>query len=255
MWNQWSTDAYDGMIAELIRMKGDGDYTINAYLSRPLGPGPYPGIVLVHHLPGWAEIYREMARRFSQHGYVVICPNLYQRFGHGTPEEVAAKARGAGGVPDDSVVGDCQAAMDYLRFQPYSSGRVGIMGTCSGGRHACLVACRVKGFDAVVDCWGGNVVMPPDRLTPQQPKAPIEYTGDLSCPMLGLFGNDDQSPSPEQVNQHEEELKKHGKTYEFHRYDGAGHGFWYYDRPAYRPQQAMDGWQKVFDFFGRCLQD
>ncbi len=254
MWNQWNTDTYQGMISELIRIKGDNGDTVNAYFSRPLGPGPHPGIVLVHHLPGWDEIYREMARRFSEHGYVVICPNLFERFGHGTPEEIAAAARGAGGVPDDSVVGDCTAAMDYLRSLPYSNGRVGIIGTCSGGRQAFLVACRVKGFDALVECWGGNVVMPPDRISPQQPVSPIEYTKDLSCPMLGLFGNDDQSPSPELVNQHEEELKKHGKTYDFHRYDGAGHGFWYYDRPAYRPEQAMAGWQEVFTFFGQHLQ-
>jgi carboxymethylenebutenolidase len=199
-------------------------------------------------------LYREFARRFSEHGYVVICPNLYQRFGHGTPEDMAAQARGAGGVPDDGVVGDCSAAMDYLRSLPYSNGRVGIIGTCSGGRHAFLVACRAKGFDAVVECWGGNVVMAQDKLTPQQPVSPIDYTQGLSCPMLGLFGNDDQSPPPEQVNQHEEELKKHGKTYDFHRYDGAGHGFWYYDRANYRPQQAMDAWQKVFAFFGQHLQ-
>ena len=75
--------------------------------------------------------------------------------------------------------------------------------------------------------------------------APIDYTKDLSCPMIGIFGNDDKSPSPEQVNQHEAELKKHGKNYEFHRYDGAGHGFFYYDRPAYRQEQAVDGWKKV----------
>ena len=144
--------------------------------------------------------------------------------------------------------------MDWLRAQPYGNGKVGIIGTCSGGRHASLVACRVQGFDAAVVCWGGNVVMAPDRLTPQQPKAPIDYTVDLSCPMLGLFGNDDHSPSPDQVNQHEAELKKHGKTYDFHRYDGAGHGFWYYDRAAYRPEQAMDAWGKVFDFFGQHLE-
>ena len=254
MWNEWRTDAYSGMIAELIGMQGDGGDTINAYLSRPLGPGPYPGIVLAHHLPGWDELYREFAHRFSQHGYVVISPNMFQRFGHGTPPEVAAMARGAGGVPDDSVVGDCRAAMDYLRSLPYSNGRVGIIGTCSGGRHAFLVACRVQGFDAVVECWGGGVVMPQERLSPAQPVAPIDYTSDLSCPMLGLFGNDDQSPSPEQVDQHEEELKKHGKNYAFHRYDGAGHGFWYHDRPGYRPEQAMDSWEKVFAFFGQHLQ-
>ncbi len=254
MWNQWNTDAYIGIISELVRIKGDKDDTINAYLSRPLGSGPYPAILLVHHLPGWDELYREMARRFSEHGYVVICPNFFQRFGHGTPEEVAARARGAGGVSDESVVGDCKAALGFLKTLPYSSGRVGIIGTCSGGRHAFLAACRVRGFDAVVDCWGGKVVMTPDQITPQQPVAPINYTKDLSCPILGLFGNEDQSPSQEQVNQLEAELKKHGKAHEFHRYDGAGHGFWYYDRPAYRPQQAMDGWQKVFAFFGKHLK-
>jgi carboxymethylenebutenolidase len=78
-------------------------------------------------------------------------------------------------------------------------------------------------------------------------------TKDLSCPLIGIFGNDDRAPSPEQVNQHEAELEKHGKTYEFHRYDGAGHGIWYWHRPLYRPEQAMDGWSKVFAFFGKHL--
>jgi carboxymethylenebutenolidase len=84
--------------------------------------------------------------------------------------------------------------------------------------------------------------------------APIDYTQGLNTPLLGLFGNDDQSPTPEQVNQHEEALKKYGKQYEFHRYDGAGHGFFYYHTPLYRQQQAMDGWAKVFAFFERYLQ-
>ncbi len=254
MWNQFRTDAYEGMLAETVTMRGHNGDPINAYFTRPLGAGPFPGIVLAHHLPGWDELYREFARRFAQHGYVAISPNLYQRFGHGTPEEVAAKARGAGNVPDDSVVGDCEAAMTYLKSLPYSNGKVGIIGTCSGGRHTFLVACRAKGFSAAVDCWGGRVVMSKEDLTPAQPVSPLDYTRDLSCPLLGLFGNEDQNPSPQHVNQLEEELRKHRKTYEFHRYDGAGHGFWYYDRPAYRPQQAMDGWQKVFAFFGQHLQ-
>ena len=52
----------------------------------------------------------------------------------------------------------------------------------------------------------------------------------------------------------EEELKKHGKDYTFHRYDGAGHAFWSYDREAYRPIQAMDSWEKVFAFFEKHLR-
>ena len=91
------------------------------------------------------------------------------------------------------------------------------------------------------------------ELTPKQPVAPIEFTKDLSCPLLGLFGNEDRAPTPEQVNQQEAELKKHHKQYEFHRYDGAGHGFFYYDRPMYRIEQAVDGWQKVFAFLRKHL--
>src|SRR5450755_4174077 len=63
--------------------------------------------------------------------------------------------------------------------------------------------------------------------------APDEMTKDLSCPLLGIFGNDDRAPSPEQVNQHEAELKKHGKMHEFYRYGGAGHGIFYWHRPLY----------------------
>ena len=95
--------------------------------------------------------------------------------------------------------------------------------------------------------------MSADQLNEMSPVAPIDLTDGLQAPLLGIFGNDDQNPPPDQVNQHEEELKKHGKTYEFHRYDGAGHGFWYYDRPAYRQEQAMDAWNKTFAFFGKHL--
>ena len=244
----YQTDVYEGMLAETVTVRGAGGEAINAYFARPLGPGPFPGVVTIHHAPGWDEWYREVTRKFAHHGYATVSPNLYFRDGHGTPEDVAAKARAAGGVPDDQAVGDLEGAMQYLRSLPYVNGRVGVFGTCSGGRHAYLAACRAKGFDAVVDCWGGRVVMPADALSPKQPVAPIDYTGDLPCPILGLFGEEDRSPTPEQVAQHEAELKRHGKTYEFHMYPKAGHGFFYYDRPNYRQEQAVDGWKKIFAF-------
>jgi len=251
MWNQFETTGYDGMMAETIGLKGYNGDLINAYFARPLGTGPYGSVVLVNHMPGWDEFYREFTRRFAQQGYAAICPNIYYRFGAGTPDDVVARARAEGGLVDSNVIGDCEAAAGYLRALPYTNGKVGIIGTCSGGRHAVLTACSVPGFNAVVDCWGGGVVQA--ETTPQRPVAPIDLTKNLPCPILGLFGNDDQNPSPEQVNQHEAELKKNNKTYDFHRYDGAGHGFFYYDRPNYRQQQAMDGWGKLLEFFGKQL--
>ena len=116
-----------------------------------------------------------------------------------------------------------------------------------------VTASRVSGFDAVADLGGGGVIMRPQDLSVARPVAPIDLTAGLSAPLLGLFGNDDSHPGPEQVNQHEAELKRLGKTYEFHRYDGAGHGFFYYDRPMYRVEQALDGWKKVFGFLQKHL--
>ena len=95
--------------------------------------------------------------------------------------------------------------------------------------------------------------MAPEQLTAKFPVSPLDYTKDLSCPILGLFGEEDTSPTPEQVRRHEEELKKNGKNYEFHIYPNAGHGFFYYNRPNYRQEQAEDGWKKVFAFLEKHL--
>jgi len=250
----YTTDQREGMVAETVDIAGAKGEKINAYFAKPTTSGKFPGMVLIHHAPGWDEWYKECTRRFAHHGYITITPNLYFRDGHGTPEDVGAKVRAAGGIPDDQVLGDVEGAIKFLRSQPNLNGKVGVFGTCSGGRHGFLAACRLKGIDALVECWGGRVAASKEELTPKQPVAPIDLTKDLSCPMLGLFGNDDKAPSPEQVNRHEEELKKHGKNHEFHRYDGAGHGFFYYDRPpAYRAEQAVDGWKKIWAFLPKHL--
>jgi carboxymethylenebutenolidase len=244
---------YRGMTCENLTIEGYKGTPITAYVAKPSGPGPFPGVVLVHHLPGWSEFYIETTRRFAHHGYLAICANLYERAGQGDPDDVAAKVRGDGGIPDAQVVGDTDAAVKWMRTQANHNGKIGVFGSCSGGRHAVIYACQRKDIDACADLWGGRVVMGKEELNDKTPVAPIDMTKDLSCPLIGIFGNEDRAPSPEQVNEHEAALKKHGKTYEFYRYDGAGHGIWYWHRPLYRPEQAMDGWGKVFAFFGKHL--
>ncbi|MCD8023820.1 MAG: dienelactone hydrolase family protein, partial [Lachnospiraceae bacterium] len=254
MWNTLNTGDYEGMIAETITISGYNGENIRAYYSRPLGAGPFPGIVMIHHMPGWDEFTREAARHFTQHGYSVLCPDLFGRFGTGTPTEVTQRVREAGGVHDDTVMGDCAGALQFLKSQANSNGRTGVIGMCSGGRHSFLAACTLDGFDEAVDCWGGGVVCEPDQLTPARPGAPIDYAANLNCPLLGIFGNDDGNPSPADVDKLEQVLKDLGKDYEFYRYDGAGHGIWYYDKPMYRREQAMDSWEKTLEFFERELK-
>ena len=166
---QYRTDMYEGLLAETITIAGHHGDSIGAYFARPLTAGPHPGVVLIHHAPGWDDWYHEATLRFARRGYVALCPDLYHRAGHGSAEDVAAMVRNAGGVPDDQVVEDMEGGMRYLRSLPHLNGKVGVIGSCSGGRHAYLVACRAAGVDAIVDLWGGGVVARPEDLNEEAP--------------------------------------------------------------------------------------
>jgi carboxymethylenebutenolidase len=265
--------SYRGQSSQTIQIKGNNGDQIEAYYARPDGPGPFPGVVVIHHMPGWDNWTCEVVRKMAHNGYAAIAPHLYSRHGPGSPDDLAAAARNAGGVSDDQVTGDVQGSLEFLRAQPEANGKVGVIGFCSGGRQSYMVACRLP-FDAAVDCWGGGVIPGAPGGggpggggggggggmgggAPAAPSAPrvsvIDLTPDLKCPILGIFGNEDRNPDPDQVNKTEEILKQNGKTYEFHRYDGAGHGFFGADRPGYRPEQAVDGWSKVFAWYEKYL--
>jgi carboxymethylenebutenolidase len=244
---------YEGMMAEAVQIVGHGGDEIAAYLARPLGPGPYPGVVVIHHMPGWDDATKEITRRFATRGYAAICPHLHFREGRdASPDDAAAAARASGGVPDERFLGDAAAAMHYLRALTYSNGKVGMIGYCSGGRQTFLAACSLD-LDAAVDCYGGFVVASPPAGMPIRMKPVIDKASKLSCPLLGLFGADDANPSPAETKSIEQVLKGHGKTYQFHTYHGAGHGFFATDRVSSRPEAAKEGWERIWEWFGRYL--
>ncbi len=241
------------MMAESVTITGHGGDQIEAYHARPTSRGSSPGVVVIHHMPGYDRSTKEIVRTFAAYGYAALCPNLHYRYAPGaTAGDAAAAAIDAGGVPDEQCVGDVRGTVDFLRALPSANGRVGVIGYCSGGRQAYLVACSLD-IDAAVDCYGGRVVAAPDDLTPARPIAPIDRTPDLRCPLLGLFGAQDANPSPEQTAEIEAALRVHGKTYEFHTFDDAGHAFFSVDRPNYRVDAAKQGWRLIWDFFGRTL--
>ncbi len=202
------TDQVEGTVAETITISGANGDQIGAYIARPTAPGNHPAVVLIHHAPGWSDWYHEATLRFARQGYIAICPNLFHRLGHGTVAEMSVKVREAGGVGDAQVVGDIQGAVKHVRGMAGHNGKVGVIGSCSGGRHTYLVACQTEGIDAAVDLWG-NAVMKPEDLTPLRPVAPIDMTANLQAPLLGIFGNDDQGPSPADVDRTEMALKQH----------------------------------------------
>jgi carboxymethylenebutenolidase len=240
-------------MAEGVMISGHNGDEIEAYCARPTATGLFPGVVVIHHMPGFDRSTKEIVRTFAAYGYSAVCPNLHYRYAPGAKAgDAAAAAREAGGVPDDQCIGDVRGAVEFLRELPNANGRVGVIGYCSGGRQAYVVACSLD-IDAAVDCYGGRVVAAPDDLTPARPVSPIDRTPDLKCPLLGLFGAQDSNPSPAQTAQLEAALTAYGKTYEFHTFDDAGHAFFSVDRPNFRVEAAKQGWKLIWDFFGRYL--
>jgi carboxymethylenebutenolidase len=244
----------DSLRAETISFAGYGGEEIEGYLAQPLDQGGFGAVVVIHHMPGYDEGTKEITRKFAAHGYLALCPNLYSREATpgASPDDVAAVARAKGGVPDERLVGDVKGAVDHLYGLGSSNGRVATIGYCSGGRQSFLAACSLQ-LDAAVDCYGAFIVGTPPEGSPLK-IGPIDHMAkDLSCPLLGLFGAEDQHPSPAEVAELEKALKQAGKTYEFHSYEGAGHAFFATNRPSYRPEAANDGWERIWTFFGRYL--
>jgi carboxymethylenebutenolidase len=239
--------------AETTKIPGHGGDEIEAYLSQPLDEGRYGGVVVIHHMPGYDEGTKDITRRFAAHGYLAICPNLYSREAPGLkPEDASALVRAAGGVPDERLVGDVNGALRFLKSLDRSNGKVGTIGYCSGGRQSFLSACSLK-LDAAVDCYGAFVGNAPPKELGLKAGPILQLAERLSCPLLGLFGAEDQHPSPEETSELERILAEHGKTTEFHTYEGAGHAFFATDRPNFRVDAANAGWAEIWEFFGRYL--
>ena len=243
----------DSLSATTIRLTGHGGDEIEAYLARPDGEQRRGGVVVIHHMPGYDRATKEMVRRFAELGYDAICPNLYIREAPGAaPDDAAATARANGGVPDERLVGDVSAVTDYLRALPTSNGKVGVIGYCSGGRQSVLAACKLD-LDAAVDCYGAFVTGIVPEGFPMKVGNLVDQLPELRAPLLGLFGADDKFPGPEQVAELEQILTEQGKDFEFHTYEGAGHGFFSVDRPSYNVAAANDGWEKITAFYAARL--
>ncbi len=222
--------------------------TMNAFYSRPAEPGSYPGVIVTMEGMGLMEHHKDIAVRFAVRGYLAIAPDLYTREGTPEPENVLATLFAS---PDARAMDDLEGAARFLKSQAHGNGKVGIIGFCSGGRYTLMLACQSSNIDAAVDSAGGHIA--DQEITALRPVNPIDMVSDLSCPLLALFGIEDQNPTPEQAERLRAELDKHGKTYEWVMYENAGHAFFADYRPSYRAAPAQDMWHRVLEFYGKHL--
>lgn len=118
-----------------------------------------------------------------------------------------------------------------------------------GGRLAFLHASNNPDLRAAVIFHSGNIMVAGDSR-----RSPLEQAINIRAPLLGLFGSDDENPSPSDVQTIDSELARLGKAHEFHSYAGAGHAFLNFTRPGvFREAQAKTAWAKCLSWLHRYL--
>jgi carboxymethylenebutenolidase len=221
-----------------------GSEVLRGHLSRAQPKGERGALVLIPDVYGLAPLYREIAGRFADRGFTTLAVDLYTR--EGTPKLTSpAEAMGwIAGLSDPRVLGDLQAAIDSLAAPDL---RIGITGFCMGGQYALLAACSVRGVSACVSFYG---MLRYAERNEKKPRSPLDAAGDLSCPYLGIFGEDDALIPGKDVAELGERLAGAGKTFEIKSYPGCGHAFLNHTRPdAYRPEAAADAFERAVSFF------
>jgi carboxymethylenebutenolidase len=240
--------------AREVSFASNGDL-LEGYLARPRAAGNYAGLIVVHEIFGVNEHIRDVTRRFANAGFIALAPNLFSRAGKVDLSEMETARAIAFSVTDAQVVRDLEAAAAFLRTQPGATGKVGCIGFCFGGREALLFACNSDKLDAAIDCWGGFLTSatPSEKTTAARPKPVMEMGERLSCPLLAVFGAEDQNPSPADAAELRARLEKAGKNFTVKVFENAGHAFFADYRPQYREAAAFELWRDAIAFLREHL--
>jgi carboxymethylenebutenolidase len=236
---------------------GHGGDDINAYLAAPVEEGARAGMIVIHEAGGLGEHIRDVVARFANIGYVALGVDLYTREGGPPPPgDMEALFARLFAMPDERVLGDLDGAADLLRAREDSTGKVGCIGFCMGGRFTLLFASARRQLDAAVDCWGGFIdkATTDERSTPLRPTPPLELATHLSCPLYAAIGAEDHNPSPELAAPLRAAAAESGHDVQVEVYEGAGHAFFADYRPSYRPEPAARLWEQAVPFLDRHLR-
>jgi carboxymethylenebutenolidase len=235
-----------GLEAGEVKIPAKGGDMV-AYRAMPDKGGPFPVILVVEEIFGVHEHIKDLCRRLAKVGYLAIAPELFARQGDVTKyteipkiiSEVVSK------VPDEQVMGDLDAAVDWAKKNKGDTAKLGITGFCWGGRIVWLYTAHSKQLKAGV-AWYGRLV---GNATKEQPKYPLDLAGSLNAPVLGLYGAADTGIPVESVEKMRKALKDAGKTAEIVLYPDTPHAFNADYRPSYRKDKAEDGWKRMLDWF------
>jgi carboxymethylenebutenolidase len=213
--------------------------SVSGYLAKPSGMGPWPTVIVIQEWWGLDQQTKSIADRLAGLSYLAVAPDLY----HG---ELAQLGDGEAAMKlvqkyGRSALGELQALFEALKQHSDSNGKIGSVGFCFGGRMALALGIS-RPLNAICTFYGGGMQQLFDQL------------GSIKCPVLGLFGDQDQSIPVGTVEEFEKLLTKYGIEHEVKVYPNSGHAFFRDSDPsAYKPEAAQDAWEKLKKFFAKNL--
>ena len=229
---------------EILTVAGEA---MEVYVDEPAGDGPHPAMVVAHHRGALDAFTKKFVENLAIAGYAAAAPALYHRRPAGEDSMVSLK-----NLDDAEIVADLTSTIAYLGdLASVRSDDIGIVGHCMGGRVSFLGAASIPSIAACGIFYGGNTMKGWGEGNPP----PIELAGNIKCPVIGFFGNDDENPSPEDVARIDKVFTEHGIAHTFYTYDGAGHAFQnFLNEASYREEATNDSQAKLLAFLAEALK-
>ncbi|WP_205825799.1 dienelactone hydrolase family protein [Microbispora catharanthi] len=226
---------------------------MGAFLARPAGPGPFPGVLVAMELFGVSAHVRDVCERLAAEGYVALAPDLYHRDAPGIelPHDAAGRERGFDllhRLTRDQVVHDVRAAMEHLRAR--GCVRVGMVGLSLGGHVAYLAATRLD-LAAVAVAYGGWI--PAADIPLSRPEPTLALTPGITGRVLVLVGAEDRVVPPDHRRMIADALRAAAVRHEIVEYPGVGHGFLCDRRDTFDARAADDAWRRVRELLAEEL--
>ena len=208
-----------------------------AYLARPQGSGPFPGVVVIHEIYGLNDNIRDIARRFARQGYAALAVDMF----HGRNRTLCMfRMMGTQlfSPLDNTGISELKAALSYLGELPEVDGdRLGAAGFCLGGGLAIAWACTDSRLKAIAPFYGAN-------------PRPLQAVA-RACPVVGSYPEKDFTAG--MGRKLDAKLTEYDIPHDIRVYPGARHSFFndqgsHYDAPA-----ATDSWRRLLAFFAERI--
>ena len=223
-----------------------GGVDLPAYYARPQGNGPFPIIIVNEEVFGVHDHMADICRRLAKVGYLAVATEVYARIADlGKVSDSSQVQQIVARSPDAQEMSDLDATVQWAMANKGDGSRLGTTGFCRGGRTTWLYAIHNPNLKAAV-AWYGNVMGTPSEAHPQRV---IDLADQLKCPLLGLYGGQDNFAKAGDAKEAAAKARAAGRTVEIVVYDDAPLGFNADSRPRYRAADASDGWKRMLEWF------